>query len=112
MKLMSALLAFGAADSKVNYTTVFRTGESGFGCMRFPQVHNVNRTSLFVFVECYNKSGDHCDATAMGFPNAANPHAYAKVCYKRSSDEGQSWGKLQVAPSQAARGARRQETGF
>lgn len=34
-----------------NWTTVFRVGERGFGCMRFPQLHHANNT-LYMFVEC------------------------------------------------------------
>ena len=86
-------------DSRVaNLTTVFRAGEDGFGCMRYPQLHSVQDT-LYVFVECYNASGDHCDASRMGFPVLANCHAYGNVCYKRSLDPtGTRWGPLQVVP--------------
>jgi hypothetical protein len=34
-----------------NWTTVFRVGEKGFGCMRFPELHHANNT-LYMFVEC------------------------------------------------------------
>jgi hypothetical protein len=34
-----------------NWTTVFRVGEKGFGCMRFPELHFANNT-LYMFVEC------------------------------------------------------------
>jgi len=34
-----------------NWTTVFRVGENGFGCMRFPELHYANNT-LYMFVEC------------------------------------------------------------
>ena len=39
-------------DATVAKVTVFRTGEKGFGCMRFPQLHNVGGNTLYSFVEC------------------------------------------------------------
>jgi sucrose-6-phosphate hydrolase SacC (GH32 family) len=86
-------------DGPFNFTTVFHAGEEGFGCVRYPQVHNVHNDSLYVFVECYNRSGDHCDATGIGFPFAENCHAWGNVCYKKSRDKsGRSWGPLRVVP--------------
>jgi hypothetical protein len=34
-----------------NWTTVFRVGEKGFGCVRFPQLHRTADT-MYMFVEC------------------------------------------------------------
>lgn len=40
-----------SVTAMANWTTVFRVGEKGFGCMRFPELHHANNT-LYMFVEC------------------------------------------------------------
>jgi hypothetical protein len=55
-------LAPPSVTPMANWTTVFRVGEKGFGCMRFPELHFANNT-LYMFVECCECKHTHCMQT-------------------------------------------------
>src|SRR6267378_1467064 len=62
--------------------TVFKTGQDGYHTYRIPVIVRAKNGDLLAFAE--------------GRKNSATDHGDIDIVLKRSSDEGKSWGPLQI----------------
>lgn len=80
--VISAIIPTGNAQ-----TTVFKNGDDGFLCYRIPAVVKAPNGDLLAFCEARkNNCGDHGDV---------------RIVLKRSSDNGTTWGKLEIVAENA-----------
>ncbi len=81
---MSGLLVESTSciSAEVRSVTVFKAGEDGYHTYRIPAIVRAKNGDLLAFAE--------------GRKNSAADHGDIDIVLKRSSDEGQTWGPLEL----------------
>jgi sialidase-1 len=86
----SSLLIGGGScfGSEAKTTTVFRSGQNGYHTYRIPVIVRATNGDLLAFAE--------------GRKNSGADHGDIDIVMKRSSDEGKTWGPLQLVEDEEA----------
>jgi sialidase-1 len=88
LSLLGIALATHAAEATVTKVTVFKAGQDGYHTYRIPSIVRAKNGDLIAFAEGRKKgTGDHGDID---------------IVLKRSSDNGQSWGPMQLVQDETA----------